>query len=130
MEEKMFMWNTVDDIFSNVLGALDVEGGKLHFPVDRQEDKEKLTFVAEMPGMEVDVSVDGNTLLITGEKVIDRDKILYKERIAGSFKRSFRLPVSADKENVSAVYKKGVLTVTIAKSKGFESGRVKVNVEE
>jgi HSP20 family protein len=58
-------------------------------------------------------------LLLKGEKKSERDekKDTYHliERSYGSFQRSFRLPDSADEENIAADFNKGVLRIVVPK---------------
>ncbi len=75
---------------------------------------------ADLPGIDanaVDVSVEGNMLMIRGkredkheEKKGDR---FYREVSYGSFARGVGLPPRIDPESVKAIYKDGVLEVTV-----------------
>ncbi|MBT7955983.1 MAG: Hsp20/alpha crystallin family protein [Rhodospirillaceae bacterium] len=85
-------------------------------------DDNAYTIVVELPGVgedEIDVSVDENCLMISGEKTMERvekEKTYYfSERSYGRFQRSFRLPADADQDKIYASYKDGVLTIKVAK---------------
>ncbi len=76
----------------------------------------------ELPGVvesDINVSVDRETLLVTGEKYFERNEegktYFFSERSYGKFQRSFRLPVDADHDKVEATFKDGVLCLRIAK---------------
>jgi HSP20 family protein len=82
------------------------------------------SMVAEMnvPGIDsenIDVSVDGNQLTISGsyeDKSEHEDReYSYRERRIGQFSRSVRLSQQVDVENTEAEYDDGVLKVTMPK---------------
>ena len=90
--------------------------------VDISEDDGHYVVSAELPGTkreDVTVELQGDVLTIRGEKRNEREekkeKRRFVERSYGTFSRSFTLPADADGERVSASFKDGVLTVTIAK---------------
>ena len=75
---------------------------------------------AEMPGVstqDIDISVTGNTLVITGERGADDipedARIHRKERGYGKFSRSIQLPYSVDAEKVEASFKDGILNILL-----------------
>jgi len=76
----------------------------------------------ELPGVsedEITVEVHDGRLTVTGEKRDSREEkgkdYYFSERVYGSFRRAFRLPIDADEESISASHKDGVLTIRIAK---------------
>jgi HSP20 family protein len=76
----------------------------------------------EVPGIQekdIDVTVEGNTLTVNGERKFEKDgkeeNCRRIERRYGSFSRSFTLPSSVDPNQVSAHYDKGVLMIDLAK---------------
>ncbi|KAL9263761.1 17.9 kDa class II heat shock protein-like protein [Drosera capensis] len=92
-------------------------------PADILEYPNAYTFIVDMPGIktgEIKVQVeDGNVLVISGERKKEEEekdvKYLRVERREGRFMRKFVLPENADTDNVSAVSRDGVLTVTVKK---------------
>jgi len=69
---------------------------------------------------QITVSLDGDLLTISGERTSqakDRDKT-YRiiERRSGAFSRSITLPRGVDGDNIKAVLKDGVLTITAPKT--------------
>ena len=101
--------------------------------VDVYDDKDKLTVKAELPGMkkeDITVSLDGNTLTISGERKHEeekKDKETYRsERYFGRFQRSITLPQSVDAKGIQASYKDGVLTVTLPKSEEAKPKQIEV----
>ena len=79
----------------------------------------------------IDVQVANGGLTIKGEKHEEteekRKDYFLRERRFGSFERSFRLPEGVDKDKIEAVFKKGVLTVTLPKS--AEEQKAAKNIE-
>ncbi|MBD3368652.1 MAG: Hsp20 family protein [Candidatus Eisenbacteria bacterium] len=101
--------------------------------VDISETEDAIVVTAEVPGVsmdDVDVSVDENQLVISGEKrqeEEEKEKNYYRmERSYGSFKRIFTLPRSADIDRVAATHKDGVLTVTVPKTEVARGKKVEV----
>jgi HSP20 family protein len=92
--------------------------------VDIREHDDHYTMEVELPGFDekdVEIQVDGNTLSIASKREETRQEgpengnFLLRERRMTSFSRSFSLPESADAENISAQFKKGVLNLDIKK---------------
>jgi HSP20 family protein len=101
--------------------------------VDIAEDENAITVKAEVPGCkaeDIDISVHGNTLTISGEKKTEEEKkekgYYHLERSYGSFRREFTMPANADPNKVEASCKNGVLTVVLPKSEKEKAVKVKV----
>lgn len=66
---------------------------------------------------DIDVSVSGGILMISGERKNDtRDEDVgyyVRERSYGNFRRSMTLPEGVDEDQISATYENGMLEVTI-----------------
>lgn len=89
-------------------------------PIDAFRTDEALVVRLELPGMtpdEVEVSVDEDTLTISGERRLDadvpEDAWLRRERPVGGFQRSFSLPEGTDAEKIAASFENGVLELHI-----------------
>lgn len=103
---------------------------------DITESDDAFTLTAELPGLtaeDVDVSLDGRTLVIKGEKQKEtktEDKNYHlTERTYGTFERSFYLPDGVDADAISAAVAKGVLTVTLPKLPTAVSKAKKIEVK-
>jgi len=88
--------------------------------VDVLEKDGNLILRAEIPGVnekDIDLKLEGNMLTLKGEKRQEsqekRDNYHRMESYYGSFSRSFTLPESADRDQIKADYKNGILTITI-----------------
>jgi HSP20 family protein len=100
------------------------EGWGLFSPrVDVAETDREVVVSAELPGLDdedIDVSLSRGMLTISGEKKQEKEKKgrnYYRvERSYGSFQRSVPLPSEVDTGKVDAVFRKGVLTITLPKT--------------
>ena len=117
------------DVMDNVLGGKDMfELSRTHKTitpaVNVKETTEGYTLELIAPGIakeDIKVEVDKNVLTISyteqkqEQKDETSDKYLRKEFGYRSFKRSFTLPELANKEDITASYANGVLSLHIAK---------------
>ena len=107
----------------------------LHAPkVEVQENGKTYTITVELPGVEqkdVKVLVEDDVLTISGEKHVERtdEKTHYSERSYGSFTRAFTLPSDADRNDISANFSKGLLTLQIAKTAGRPERTRQIDVQ-
>lgn len=90
--------------------------------VDVAETEKTVEVTVELPGVKAEdfhVEMLENGLWITGEKKEEREekgKTFHRiERRHGEFRRLVPLPTGADRDKVEAVFKDGVLHVTIGK---------------
>jgi HSP20 family protein len=95
----------------------------------------ELVLKAELPDMkeeEIDVTVEDNTITLSGEKKLDteitEEQFHRIERSYGSFARTFALPPTVDPTKVSAQYKAGVLTVRLPLREEAKPNKIKVAV--
>jgi len=99
--------------------------GKEWIPkLDMIESADSITLRMEVPGVppkNVDVSMCGNVLTISGHKeqsTQEEGKDFYiSEREFGSFRRSLDLPAGCDPDRITATQDNGILTVKIARLK-------------
>jgi HSP20 family protein len=101
--------------------------------IDIQADGDNYIITAELPGVDrkdIEISVEGDTLLLKGEKKINRteenDGFLMTERISGSFQRSFHLGEQVDRESINATFKDGVLLVTLRKNEASQKKLIEI----
>jgi HSP20 family protein len=139
----------IDRLFEDFVGRFPASVGDLwsfDFPrvrslgvtlpaADLVEEDGSYRVTVELPGMEqsdVDVSVSGDMLTIRGEKREEReekkkDRYL-SERRFGSFRRSFRLPETVDRNKITASVKKGVLEVVLPKGPEARKGERRIPI--
>ena len=108
------------------------------FPaLDVYEEEDKFVVKAELPGMkedDVDVSVNGNTLTIKGEKKSETEKkeetYHYSERTFGSFFRSVKIPTNVDGDKIEAHYEHGVLEISLPKLAESKPRKIEVSAKK
>jgi HSP20 family protein len=91
---------------------------------------------AEVPGMskeDIDISVLGNTLTISGERKseeeVKEDDYYYCESSYGRFQRDISLPQGVKAEDIKASYKDGVLEVILPKKEEAKPKKIEVAIE-
>jgi len=79
---------------------------------------------------DIDISVHGNTLTISGEKKQEEQKegkgYYHIERSYGGFRRDLNLATGVDPEKIEATCKDGVITITVPKTEKERPVKVKV----
>lgn len=107
------------------------------FPlVNLAEDDDHLYLTAELPGVAADsleVSVKGDDLSLKGQvrAAQDGEELTYhrRERESGSFRRTLTLPLKIDVDHIDAVFKNGVLTVTMTKAAEAKAHHISVKTD-
>jgi HSP20 family protein len=109
---------------SGLLEGREVMTGPGVFPlVNVTEEADKYYVRAELPGIkagDIEISVTGNTLSLSGERKIPEEKnnVKYhrRERESGKFNRIITLPAQINTAKVEAHSGEGILTVTLPKA--------------
>jgi len=103
--------------------------------LDLAETETAIEIKAELPGLDkkdIDISLEGDTLLIKGEKRQEKevkDKRFHRvERAYGSFYRTIRLPAEVQPDKIEAAYEDGVLKVTLPKTEEAQKGITHIDV--
>jgi len=89
---------------------------------------------AELPGVnkdDVKVAIDHQRITIEAESKRESEQregesILYTERSASKFMRSFMLPVEVDEASAQARMENGILTLTLPKKEGNGATRIQI----
>lgn len=127
----------MDDLFNSFFRGLDTPfsllGERTWPTIDVAEKDDAILVRAEVPGCkpeDIDISVYGNTLTLSGEKKesheANGDGYYHMESAWGSFRREIALPAEVDQEKIEAVVKDGVLSVTLPKAEKAKAVKVKV----
>jgi len=127
----------MDDLISSFFEPFTspVWGGR--WPVlDIAEKDDAFVVKAEVPGCkaeDIDISVRGNTVTISGEKKqeedFERQGYYRMERSYGTFRRDLNLATEVDPDKIDAVYKEGILTVTIPKTEKSKPRKVQIKAK-
>ncbi|MEA5445611.1 Hsp20/alpha crystallin family protein [Gammaproteobacteria bacterium AB-CW1] len=101
--------------------------------VDIREEADRFLVLVDIPGVapeEVDITLEGGLLTISGERKEEKstgdEHYRRSERFHGSFFRRFSLPDTADASQVSARSDKGVVEITIPKTKKARANRIPI----
>jgi len=106
--------------------------------VDIEETNDRYMVKADLPGMDIkdiDVKIEENCLIITGEKKSEnrtedkKKNYIVFERHYGSFKRSLALPDGIKYDKAKAKYKDGVLILELLKDETVKAERIKIEVK-
>ena len=127
--------NEMDDLFDSFFRGLDrpFAGYKAWPAIDVAEEEDSILVKAEVPGCkadDIDISVHGNTLTISGEKKLSEEKkekgYYHVESSYGSFRRELTLPADVDSSKIDAACKDGVLSITLPKAETAKTVKIKV----
>lgn len=109
------------------------ESGDLMPAFDISEADDHFVVRADLPGIDakdLDINLSGNVLSISGEKKREqeqKDESYYSvERQFGCFCRTFTLPSEVKQDGIEAIYKDGVLRLTVPKVESAKRKRIEV----
>lgn len=104
--------------------------------VDIAEHDDEYVVKVELPGVnkeDVKITLESNILTIGGEKKQEKEtkKENYHrvERSYGSFQRSFTLPTMVKSDKIDAIYKDGILSVSLPKADEAKPKQIEVKVK-
>ncbi len=130
----------VESMFEDFFAPLAQGGGGLRdsgaaMPrLDMSETEQAYEIQADMPGVDKEdlkVAIDHQRVMIEGEcrKANERregENVVYSERSARKFMRSFTLPTEVDDTAAQAKLENGVLHLTLPKKQGSEARRLTI----
>ena len=103
--------------------------------MDIRSTPDALVVEAALPGVkpeEVDITVEGGTLTITGEFRSERNAgegdYLVQEMRRGSFSRAVTLPQALEPDKATATFEHGVLTLRIPKAEETRPRQIKIDL--
>lgn len=107
--------------------------------INVSETDREIRVTAELPGLDeddVEVTLADDTLTISGEKEAEEEmeaegerSYHVVERSSGAFSRTLQLPFPVNPDEVEAVFRKGVLTITIAKPQAVQQKLRKIAIK-
>jgi HSP20 family protein len=126
-----------DDFFRGGMQAEEASGRSYWSPaVDIAERDNEYVVKVELPGVnkdDVKITLESNILTIRGEKKQEKEEKGENshrlERSYGSFQRSFTLPTIVKNDKIDAVYRDGILTVTLPKAEEAKPKQIEVKVK-
>lgn len=102
-------------------------------PINVFQDQENYVLVTEIPGIkreDINVEVHRNKVRISGAKTINYGNdvsIHRRERLAGSFDRTFSTPFEVDADKVNAEYRDGILVLHLPRAEHEKPRSVKIS---
>lgn len=136
------LWNIQRDfnrLFDGFLrGGIQDDGsyGVWSPAVDIAEHENEYQVRVELPGVnkdDVKITLESNILTIRGEKKLDKEEkdenMHRRERVYGSFQRSFTLPTTVAEQDINATYKDGVLLIVLPKAEEAKPKQIEVKVK-
>lgn len=111
--------------------------GGTRFPaVNVWTSADEVRVVAAVPGVdsrELDVQIEGGTLEISGERkpphLEEDEQYLQQDQRYGAFRRLVELPYEVEQGEVKAVYRDGILEITLPRSEATKPRRIEVKSE-
>lgn len=97
------------------------EPGRWAPAVDMYETPQEIVLYAELPGVEkedIDLQIVDDRLVLRGERrmgALASENFVRMERLYGNFRRDFPLPPALESQASDAVFKDGVLKITVPK---------------
>ncbi|MBI1794123.1 MAG: Hsp20/alpha crystallin family protein [Chloroflexi bacterium] len=102
-------------------------------PLDVLDTGDDILVRAAMPGVKPEnlkITLNGNTLTLKGEVEADAElegaAYLRRERHASAYTRSITLPVAVDANKAQAIFRDGVLSLTLPKNEKARPKTIKV----
>jgi HSP20 family protein len=100
---------------------------------DVSETENSVEVRIDLPGVkpeEIEIQVSGNMLTVSGERKEEKEekgKTFHRvERTWGRYARSVMLPAAVNDAEAAAVYKDGVLTITLPKTEEAKAHKIKI----
>jgi len=128
-----------DSFFDRFLTPLSTEKGSntgIRSPaLDVAETEHGYTIKIDLPGMgkeDVKISIDGRRVMLEAasareEEKKDGERVVYSERSANTYARSFMLPMEVDQTESSAKMDHGVLTLALAKRSSAQPKKLSIS---
>jgi HSP20 family protein len=128
--------NLFDDGFERFFGTPAAAEPALRSPsLDVAETEGGYAVSLDMPGVakdDVKITIDGRRVSVSAQTQREQSKkegerVIYRERAAASFARSFTLPEEVDQDASQAKLDSGVLWLTLAKKRAAATKQLTVN---
>lgn len=103
--------------------------------LDVTESERAYTVHVDLPGVakgDVKIAIDGRRVNVEAavrrnEEMNDGERVVYRERLVGSYARNFTLPQDIDQAESQAKLDSGVLTLTLTKRRAATASHLTVN---
>ena len=126
------MTRLIDETLSRIWKE-EVVRGVWSPPVDILERGSEVVLKVDLPEVsqeEIDIRVEGSTLIIQGERRLIKDapeeNYIQIERPYGTFRRTFSIPRMIEQEEIKASYKDGVLRIVLPRKQETQPKQIVV----
>lgn len=97
-------------------------------------EKEGLFYASvDVPGVkkeDIDIQINDNIVVVSGERKEERKAEHYSEKIYGSFKRSFQVPRGYDLDKLEAHFDNGVLNLAMPLKEEVKQNSKKIEIKD
>ncbi len=128
---ELFDWNRMLDSFFDDTPVWNTQTPA----VDVKEEEKRYLMEVELPGLtdkDIELKVEDNILTLSSKKEESKEEkkngYLLRERRSAEFCRTFVLPQDADRAEVKAEFKNGLLVVDIPKKPEAQPRKIDVKV--
>ena len=138
LKDLMNVQKRMNQLFESALARTEFEtqeGVDSWTPIsDAYQSTDALVLCLELPGLQqdqIDLRLDGDELVVEGERLMDRDRSEHFHRVErsyGKFCRRFHLPSTVDREAVQATYRHGLLRITLPRKDNVGPKTVRVAI--
>ena len=124
-----------EESFVRPLGRIAGGAGANYLPLDIYETEEAFVVKGFLPGVsadQIDITAQQNTVTIRAEQQVEQQegvRYYLRERPAGTWLRSFELPVAIDANRIEARLQNGVLTLTLPKAPETKPHKVQIKTK-
>jgi HSP20 family protein len=107
----------------------------MRLPLDAFVTSEEIVILANVPGIkpeEVEITIEGDTLTIRGERQRPLENVDYvmQERPFGKFQRTLNINIPVDANRAEARYENGLLTLIIPKAEAAKPKVIQVGTKQ
>lgn len=104
-------------------------------PLDAYVTADEIIVLANVPGVkpeEVEITIEGDTLTIRGERPAPLENVNYvmQERTFGKFQRTLNINIPVDANRAEARYDNGLLTLVIPKAEAAKPKVIQVGTKQ
>jgi HSP20 family protein len=102
-------------------------------PINIFQQGDDFVAIIELAGVDkadLEIEAKESTIRISGKKIIDYEaaaSLHRRERMSGSFDRTFSVPIEIDAEAIRADYRDGVLTLRIPRAPSQKPRSIKIS---
>lgn len=132
-EQLLRLQQDLDRLFGRPFPSMGLAGPSVYPLVNVFSDKEGVVIRAEVPGIkasDITLDIERGSLTLSGERKVEppvqNGGYHRRERRAGKFSRTLRLPDDLDPQQATAELRDGVLTIRIPRSASARPRQIEV----